>query len=353
MRHWTLCLIGLLAVALIPGLVLAQGYPAYGPAPGFAGGHGPRAQGPMQHGPMQGGAPMMGPGPCPPPVCGPPVCGPPPCEKPPMGIGHACYASYLYSPFGAQFRLDSDDAPVGGLVGASYSYPLEGLVVGCGTRVPLGEKGQGMLKGSWLFPSRGHARTDYLLAAVAKRSWVVDIQWANVDLSGAYLVGCGNAAIIGGFRFDSFKTNFKEPYDLIGLAPAVFSQDRADVSVVSYIPYVGVAVQNGSAEGSFSAGVLAFPYLLGNVAFKETFGGVGTARVEANREFQGGYFLELFGEANRNLGERMSVGAFARWNAVHGETHFNLDGAAIGSSTYRFRLDRQAWVFGGKFAFSF
>jgi hypothetical protein len=346
MRHWALCLIGLIALVLTPGLVVGQGYPGPGQAPGFPGGLGP-----MMPGPMPGGPPTMGPPPCAPPACAPPMCGPPPCEKPPMGIGHACYAGYVYSPFGTQFRMDADNTAVGAFMGGSYRYPLQGLVVACGTRVPIGERAQGMLKGSWLFPFRGDAQADYSFpAGITKRSWVMDIQWANVDLSGAYMVADGHAAIIGGFRFDSFKTNFKEPFDFVLVPPAGLLQDRADLSVIAYIPYVGVAVQHNSCEGNASAGVLAFPKLLGSVVYKETFGGV---RLETNREFQGGYFLEVFGEANRNVGERASVGAYVRWHGIHGETHGVLDVSGFGSDTYRFRLDRQAWVFGGKVAFSF
>lgn len=352
MKHWTFFLAGLLTAALVPGLAFGQGFPQFGPPPGAAG--------PALHSPVPPAPPMMGPAPCPPPMFGAPTCGPTSCAKPLMGIAHACYAGYLTSSPGAQLSLQSDEVAAAGLVSISYRYPLEGFWLGCGTRVPWGEKGQAMLKGAWLFPSKGHAREEAAFIFgpdLDKRSWVLDLQWANVDLSGAYLVGEGNAAVIGGVRFDSFKSNFKDPYDFVRLNPAFFSANRADTSIVSYVPYLGVAVQKSSTEGSFSAGILGFPHLFGNIVYKETF---FDQRFETAAPFHGGYFLELFGEANHNVGERFSVGAFVRWHAMHGETNTTLDVSVMGipwtdisTGTYRVRFDRQAWIFGGKFAFVF
>jgi hypothetical protein len=350
MRRPALLLIGMVAAALLPCLSFGQGHPGFGPPPGFQGAPGPMGPGSMIGGPGLGGPPMMGA-----PSCPPPVCGPPPCEEEPKGIGVAGYVGYLYAPYGAQFRCDAEVAPLGGaFYSFSHQYPLQGAVVGAGARAAVGESGQVMIKGSWLFPAEGHSREDYLFAAaVAKQSWRLGIQWGNVDASAAYMLG-PHAALIGGLRYDSFMTNFKEPYDLVNI-PAPSPTDRQDVTLISWVPYLGAAIQHSSCNGSASLGVIGFPHVFGDIAFRETLGPT-LLRMEGSKGFEGGYFFEAFAEASRNFG-MAQVGAFARWNALHGESQLTLNllgvAPAPDSQVFRFRLDRQAWIFGGKVSFSF
>jgi hypothetical protein len=352
MRQWALYVIGCIAVALVPVLAAAQGPAGFGPPPGLAGGVGPVLTGP-------GGPPMAGP-----PMCPPPPCGPAPCEQGPTGIGFGGYVGYLTGPYGAQFRFDPVLAPLGGGIfgSISHGYALSGIFVGGSGRTLLGENIQGTMKASWFFPSNARSREEYGLGTgtVSKRTWHTDSQWGTIDASGAYIIGCNAAAIVG-LRFDHFMTNFKESYDYILPPGIVWATDRADVTVASYLPYVGFAVQHTSCHGTLSAGLLGFPRVWGDVAYKETYATLG--RFEASRGFQGGHFAEAFAEAETTKGP-VSFGAFARWQALHVESQMTMDLAVppaalaplpiVGDSqTFRFRLDRQAWTFGGKVSISF
>jgi hypothetical protein len=333
---------------LVPGLASSQGVPGFGHPVGVVG---PAV--PVLVGPEQGIPQLMPPGACPP---QPFWAGP--CQTESEGLGFAGYAGYVTSSYGVQFAFEAENAALSTLfTSISCRYPLSGISLGGSCRSSLGDNIQGMLKGSWYLSLNTNSREEYGVAPgfVAKRSWETSIQWGTVDASAAYLVGC-NAAVIGGLRFDQFMTNFKNSDDYVNAAGPGWPTDRADVTVASYLPYVGFAVQHSSCVGSVSAGVLGFPYLFGSVAFKETFD--ATPRLTANHSFERGYLAEAFVEAEQKMGS-VSIGGFARWQALHGECPVGIQlsvptgFAGNDAQPFRFRLDRQFWLLGGKMSVSF
>jgi hypothetical protein len=295
------------------------------------------------------GPPMMGP-----PMGAPPMCGPMPCpEEPRWAV--AAYVGYVTRLRDTELRFGADEDGLAGLEKLSHRFTIEGLSFAAAARRPVGCQGQVMIKGSWLFPFNSHSREEYTIGGLDQREWKIHPQWWNLDASAAYLMGA-DAALLGGFRFDSFQVNFVEPYGVGGFPAATTLLDRADFVLTAYQPYVGIGVQRQRGETSFSLSVIGFPHVFGDIEYRESRGDLG--RIQGKNSLHGGWFMETTLEANYHLMGSASVGGFMKFHTTHGEcarTKLDLYApptAAPGTS-FRVRLDRETWTIGLKSAVSF
>jgi len=155
--------------------------------------------------------------------------------------------------------------------------------------------------------------------------------------------------LIGGFRFDSFSTNFSDPANAVGFVS--LNTDTADSTLNCYIPYVGLMVNQGNR---LRVGVIGFPYVPGNIKYHETT--AGTIRTETRGSLRNSYFLEVFGEYAKDfLGG--SIGVFGTWSYLSTSSNMTAEaragGVLLNTQPYRFTLDRQSYILGAKFSLDF
>jgi hypothetical protein len=249
-----------------------------------------------------------------------------------------------------------------GLVSAAHSYRIDGVLLGAAQSIQTGDNLQVMVKGWWLIPTgtgTAAARVDeyYVVdaAVTAHRRWDTENQWWTVEGSAAYGVN-PFAALLGGLRFDSFQTNFRNPSasSLAGGGAA----DRADITVTCYKPFLGLLLQIPSCNSVTTISGIGLPSVLGEIIYKETLGAAGT-RMEANGTFKPlfsgtGYWLELTGEHAFKMGGT-DVSVFGKWTVDHGQADMRVSGTGLvgGNGDYLFSLERQAVVVGGRVAINF
>ena len=84
----------------------------------------------------------------------------------------------------------------------------------------------------------------------------------------------------------------------------------------SYIPYVGVQVENGD---SLVFRVIGFPWVPGSLKWDEVqvFGGPTAAAARATTfNYKSGQFIEVFLSYSKKVAKSMEFGAFATYNGL-------------------------------------
>jgi len=303
---------------------------------------------------------------------GPPSVGPPPVaefssDEPcaPLyrrGGGLSFFAGYMDHAKGLNLSFDPTTngyQPDVLLERWQHNYPLRGLWLSLEADLPL-PAGLGFYaSGSYLFPSVVYSEefvsweTDR-----GSRSWSTSTQWFTVDAAGSY---SANEAvrILGGVRYESLFTKFFNPSNTVNLA--ALPTDDAEVNLSLIIPYVGLAVGQGSGRSGMKLRALISPYIAGDVVYGETYG-IGEGDTGSRNEVRGGldrgYFLELTAEALYGPGGgTLMFGAFGKYQYLHarGELpgEYHSAGLPTASDRFQFGVLRQAWVVGGVASLNF
>jgi hypothetical protein len=189
-----------------------------------------------------------------------------------------------------------------------------------------------------------------LLPGLGTRDWNTRTDWWYVDAA----VSCGFCTpfkALAGFRYEHFSTRWDNPSSTS--LPST-SNDTADITINSYLPYVGVQSSIGGPASNVKVRFIGFPWAPANVSHFETGeSGIGT-RVESTGNWDRSYFCELFAEYNRNFSSSMGLGAFVKWNVHHGHGNFSADLLpALGSVSRGASFDRNTVTFGGSFSLNF
>lgn len=263
-----------------------------------------------------------------------------------------------------------DAAPPGGFLGGSHKWPSAGLWLGLAETVNLTQRCGVMVDGWVLIPSdrkgsepetslttilvfNGETFDPVQLTSLGKREWDTRNDWWYVD--GMLFCGCSKTfQALAGFRYEHFSTRFKNPSDAV-VVPSTPS-DRLDITVNSYLPYFGAQYATGGSNSSLSVRFLGFPFVPANATHFETGEAGSATRIESKGNFRnGGYWWELFAEYDWNMFNGASVGAFLRWNVVHGKAKFHseLQPAHIIGQDQGATFDRNTFTFGGSLSLNF
>jgi len=238
-----------------------------------------------------------------------------------------------------------------------HQFPVKGVWLALYGRGAVTDQLGFYAGGTWLVPTN-NGRTDatytympfFPVAAQTTRNWSILHQWYTLEGGATYSL-YGAFAVIGGFRFDSLTTNITDPEDDVVLLGQ--KTDEADFRFTAYIPYVGVAL---SYAPSVRLGVIGFPWFAGNGKYDETFFVFAPSRAEARWNFRTSQFLEIYADYSRDL-YGGSLGIFGKWTWLHSEGTATAGAvpAALGVLPVDFRvsIDRQIWIFGGRFAVNF
>ena len=189
----------------------------------------------------------------------------------------------------------------------------------------------------------------------AGTNWDTRPDWWFIDGRLACTPIWRNSTFLAGFRYDHFSTRLQFPSGAFGFpSPLVSGSDAGDITVNSYIPYVGLQYNAVASGGSYlTLWALFWPWVPADVKFGETF--LGPVRADAGANFnKRGYFFEFFGQYDCNIYAGSSVGAFFRWNVLSGRGDINTSFAPSGLSVGdKFTFDRNTVTFGGQVSLNF
>jgi len=261
---------------------------------------------------------------------------------------------YLGYNRGMVFNIETLGLPLGDLTNVRHQYAVEGIWLGTSVRcagpargVAACDPGDGLcftLGGSWLFPNNKDEVEVYNENSILKRIWRPTTQWYTLEAC-ASRCSWSNFSLIGGVRYDSFTTNFADPFRAVGIRSR--PRDEAGLSLVSYIPYVGAE----TTWGPVKVRVIGFPWMRGEIQYRETF--AGAFHIEASGNYRNSYFLEAFAEWGR-LVSSADLSVFALYTMLHTTGEFDLSFSPRGlSQAFAFSIDRQNWIVGGKAVIGF
>jgi hypothetical protein len=168
--------------------------------------------------------------------------------------------------------------------------------------------------------------------------------------------GWGSFQALGGFRWDYFSTKQTITFRDGGV---VTSTATNNLTIDSYLPYVGVGMSQLTSCSYFNARVIGFPVAPGNVKFQDSFRGTEGGLTflgggELKSTFKNAYFIEAFAEYGAKLLGEFFVGGFGAYNILQGKTGEDQY-IALGtdSRSERIVLSRRIWTFGGTIAYKF
>lgn len=254
---------------------------------------------------------------------------------------------YLWGHRGMTFGFDAKGPLIAGVDAANrFTYPLEGLWLGLTAQTRLKDGLGVILRGTWLVPSNQRVQEEFVVPGVAfvpSREWGTKTQYYTLDAAAVYPF-CAPFNVLGGFRFDSLVTDFKDPKRETDYGNSL-PTDRAEVSFTGYIPYVGVGINYGQALRLSFVGT---PILWGELKIRETIG-VGVQSWEWNSALRNGYFMEASAEYGMGVGVGRAA-LLAKWTYLHA-TSRSATGTfqGGGSGDFSMNLDRQNYLLAGSF----
>jgi hypothetical protein len=257
------------------------------------------------------------------------------------------------------------DPNPGGLFGGKHNWDVAGLWLGLEQKINLTETCGVDLDGWVLIPSNRQGAeleaglTTQNVGSVAPviitipvpggRTWNTRSEWWYLDAA-ATCAFCTPLKALAGFRYEHFSVRFDNPSDINGIASSADS--TADLTINSYLPFVGLQTSVGGPASNVCVRFIGFPWAPANVTHSETGLPLAGSRIDSTGNWNRSYFWEIFAEYNRSVAANMGIGAFFRWNVLHGQT--NLDATLpAGTISSDSAFDRNTMTFGGSFSLNF
>lgn len=281
------------------------------------------------------------------------------------------YAGWMESYRDLRFTFDPEAG--GGATGGSHRWRLSGLWIGAEKRMRLTDEVGLLLDGWCLFSAKGAAteqewfRRTMLLGpflgpdereffipvttpGTGGRSFDTRTDWWYLDAAGTYKVAT-SYFLMGGVRYEHFSVRFQNPGPGVGIPSG--AGEEADVSVKSYVPYVGIQTVRRVSSGRFSSRFIAFPLVPARVTHFET-GEAGTGiRTESKGHFTQGIFCEFFTNYDLNINDSVGIGVFIRWNYLTGKAALNTDVMGFSSANYEAVFTRNTYTLGAGISLAF
>jgi hypothetical protein len=225
-------------------------------------------------------------------------------------------AGYLFGQRAVQFgETVGGDGALYILRDSRFRSPLEGVQVGATLQAPLKDDVGVTLRGTWLFPTNGRADEDIARTGDLRvsRDWSTKVQYYTLDGAVVYPF-CAPFNFLAGFRFDSLFMDFTGPRTAGGIE--WLPTDKTEVTLNSYIPYVGIGLNYGQ---SLRVSLIGTPIFWGDLQFRETVGGFsgGPDSFEYKANLKNTYFLEASVEYALSVGPG-TAGVLAKWTYMHG-----------------------------------
>ena len=232
MKRVAVLCVGILVLAFVPTVVSAQGWlpglPAFGGGPGACGPAGPRLFEPLTF-----------------------------------------YVGWMETVQKAGWSF-ADPNP-GGLFGGKHNFDVSGLWLGLEQKINLTETCGVDLDGWVLIPSNrrgseleagvatvvvGGGPTTTTIAVPGGRTWNTRAEWWYLDAA-ATCAFCTPFKAIAGFRYEHFSVRFDNPSDNFGIVST--TGDEADLTINSYLPFVGLQTTVGGPASNVMRQVHRLP----------------------------------------------------------------------------------------------
>ena len=231
-------------------------------------------------------------------------------------------------------------------------HRVRGLWLGVTQPLNLSENLSILGSGWYLFPE-GNEATEYYITTggvQSLRTWTVSDEWWFVEGLAAIRTGyLSGFALLAGLRYDYFYSKGSGPV-AVGLIPSS-PLDEEDATSKALIPLLGAQFAFTSPVSSLTLRVVGFPTVTGSFRARENVA-AGASPDEGTGNYDGGYFLEVFSEISRQMAG-INLGAFARWNALHGRLpSFDVSAPGV-TRTFDSELDRHSWTVGGTISVNF
>jgi hypothetical protein len=263
------------------------------------------------------------------------------------------YVGWVFTP--QRLRIGYSGLVLPGKCGSShFLYPLNGVRVGGSVPVRLLDRFDLRAYGSYLFPQNREADQEitWLIFPTGFRQW-------RHTRSDSYVLGgellmpsAGGTALVGGFRWESLTTTFKDPDPTYRLTVDTM---QSQVTVTAYEPYVGFRLQQSAGPGTMTAGLVGLPFLLATIQHFNTCNNAGDPLAHVgSAKVTRGYFVEASAEYRLGLVHGFEATGFVAWDLYHGECPMFLEriDSGLGNSTtgavVDFSYDRSSFTVGGK-----
>jgi len=269
-----------------------------------------------------------------------------------------------------RFTFDSGG---GGVSSLSHRWPLRGLWLGVAEKLNASERFGINVEAWWLIPSTAVGTEEsvvgvttfipgvgtapgvfFTVPAAISINWNTRPDWWYLD-GRAVLKPCGgNFAVLGGFRYDHFSTRFENPFN-VATGFAFDPSNQADITVNSYIPYLGFEYSCMGGTNGLCLRFIGFPWVPADVLHSETGEAGAGLRATSTANFNSGrYFVEFFGEYSRSVVGGAGIGVWFRWQDLSGRgpitSTINPGGFVISDA---FVFDRNTVAVGGKATLNF
>ncbi|MBI5571676.1 MAG: hypothetical protein HY914_17170 [Desulfomonile tiedjei] len=242
-------------------------------------------------------------------------------------------------------------AGLNGVARFEQQQRLRGVWLGVTQPLNLSENLTILGSGWYLFPEGIESTEIYVSTAGAQsyRTWTVTDEWWFVEGLAAIRTGfLSGFSLLAGVRYDYFYSKFSNPV-AVGIPSS--PSDEGNATSEAIIPLLGAQYAYGSPVSSLTVRVVGFPTVTGSFRARENFV-AGVSPDDGSGNYDGGYFLEVFSEASRRIAGA-NIGAFVRWNAVHGKLPaFDVSAPGV-SRTFDANLDRHSWTVGGTISIGF
>jgi hypothetical protein len=334
---------------------------------------GPPMQGPPMGPPMQGPPMQFGQSMQPPPFCGPgQPMGMMPCQPRQNLLGPLTISvGYIDTFKNSQIRREV--ASNGITVSPSYEFktPTTGAWLGASQSLYVGQKCGIVGSGGILVPSKTHGTVvlQGTPGAITPSSDIdIDNQWGRVDGAAFCEVfrteNCNfGFLILGGFRWDYFEQKVKG--DAVNANGASVGNFKDDLTVNSYLPYLGGQFSLSSCNSSANVRFIVSPGLWGEMKLDDTnLPQIGSGHLKA--PFQWGNFWELYSVYSMCLFQNVEAGAYFDWTFLELvsearsntfvttlETAVAAAQAITVSNQERIHLHRNTWSVGGTLKIDF
>jgi len=285
-------------------------------------------------------------------------CGP---SGPPLLGNPIFYVGWMES-LGREGWSFADPNP-GSLFGGTHRYPAAGLWLGLEETINFNETCGLDLDGWVLIPSNRQgseqeptittittSSTTTSVPGIGNRTWNTNTEWWYLDAATTWAF-CTPFKVLAGFRYEHYSTRFDNPGDIFGVVST--PNDTADLTVNSYMPFVGLQTSIGGPESNVLVRFIGFPVVPVNLTFSETNANTLGTRVDSTGNWSSSYFTEVFAQYNRNFAAGMGIGAFFRWNLYHGQSNLTTNPLGLGSVSSDAAFDRNTITLGGNVQLNF
>jgi len=267
---------------------------------------------------------------------------------------------------GFKYRREPENG--GGRPERTVEAPLQGLwaSLSAGSVPKLGFGAQG--SASILVPKddNGELREDGRV--VVDSTLRSRLEWGSVEGAATYgLFGdpcTGVLQALGGLRWDrisaSQRFSHRDPTNTL------FSRGTNNFTINAWLPYAGAQFNQLSQVARLTAGIIGFPWILGNAKFQDTsidteILGPGVAPItlhggEFDHQLTNGFFVELFADYARTVGDTVFLGAFVKANFLGVRTNFGGTSQVVlplVSAQERVVFERSTLTVGGSIGLAF